>query len=453
MNFRYDLNGLRALAVVFVVLYHFKVSGFNGGFIGVDIFFVISGFLMFNIINNGVENGDFNFLNFYKNRAIRIIPALFVMILTILFLAYIFFELNEFKYVSSIAVKSLLFVSNITYSKIIPDYFEGTNESNIFLHTWSLSVEWVFYLTFPVMLVIVKKLNIKVEYALIVIVLISLSYSQYLIDTNYNLAFYSTLSRCWEMAIGAITALVSSKFSWESKALGIVGGVFIGLSLYMYSSSTIWPGIYAALPTIGTALIILSKSLNSASFYKNTIVQLVGKSSYSIYLWHWPIVLIFEAVKIQFNLHNWFVFLIVLISFLIGIISYKYIEIPTIKFFKTKKAKVIGISYCCSLVSILLLSKIAVAFYPFTTPINEVEVKNKNTNLMEPRYLECMANKDELKPCKFGSGNQLRAVIIGDSHAIAVARSISNAAKNGYIEVLSVKVSYAEETVQLNLVN
>ena len=97
MNFRYDLNGLRALAVVFVVLYHFKVSGFNGGFIGVDIFFVISGFLMFNIINNGVENGDFNFLNFYKNRAIRIIPALFVMILTILFLAYIFFELNEFE--------------------------------------------------------------------------------------------------------------------------------------------------------------------------------------------------------------------------------------------------------------------------------------------------------------------------------------------------------------------
>ena len=208
-QFRTDINGLRAYAVILVVLFHFKVLGFSAGFLGVDIFFVISGYLMSKIIIEKLNENNFTFFDFYLSRALRIIPALFFLILFITILGWFIFIPEDFKNFSKDARYSLTFLSNNLYYRQAGDYFAANTHDKALLHTWSLSVEWQFYLIFPILLVAFQKfIQPKKLMGLFLILLFSASLLSSIIITPKDsiYAFFSLTTRAWELIAGGLVS-------------------------------------------------------------------------------------------------------------------------------------------------------------------------------------------------------------------------------------------------------
>lgn len=325
MNFRFDINGLRAYAVLFVVLFHFGVFGFTGGFIGVDVFFVISGFLMTKIIMDGLKNNQFSIIQFYTNRAIRIIPALAILCIFLLIAGWFQLIPTDFKALSKHIIASLLFVSNIVYWRE-SGYFDADAHEKILLHTWSLSVEWQFYLLLPIYLVITYRLlKNKTIYSLAVLFLVSLVLAHFLSTYRPSAAFYLLPTRAWEMILGGFLYFLPKPNLNKTfkNILEIIGFFGIIASLFLYTSNTPWSSLYTLIPTFGTALILYAQNQDSI-FTNNKIAQFLGTSSYSIYLWHWPIVFWIFNKNLQGNI--FFIIFGILISVLLGYLSAKYIE-------------------------------------------------------------------------------------------------------------------------------
>ncbi|QJD95173.1 acyltransferase [Mucilaginibacter robiniae] len=213
-NFRYDINALRAVAILGVLLFHYNVPFFAGGFSGVDVFFVISGYLMSRIIINSIDKSTFSFIDFYSKRIKRIVPALLIVILTITIICFFFYFPEDYKLNEKYGTASLIFLSNILYWKS-SGYFDPASNTNIFLHTWSLSVEWQFYMLYPIALLILSKLfKKKPQYwtffilSTISIIVLSFLYTQH----KATASFYLLPSRSWEMMFGGIAFFAEEKF-------------------------------------------------------------------------------------------------------------------------------------------------------------------------------------------------------------------------------------------------
>lgn len=204
-NFRFDINALRALAVIAVLLFHFDHNLFPGGFVGVDIFFVISGYLMTAIILKGLNQGNFSLLRFYKMRAKRIVPALVAVCAACLLFGFCNFGTISFELLSRHIRDSLLFISNFTYLRESTDYFGAEAFSKILLHSWSLSVEWQFYLLYPLLLIAYVKIfrNKSLLYPISLLFVVSLGCSVYYAEENTELAYYMLHTRAFELLIGA----------------------------------------------------------------------------------------------------------------------------------------------------------------------------------------------------------------------------------------------------------
>ncbi len=207
-KFRADINGLRAIAVLSVMFFHFNQGLVPGGFAGVDVFFVISGFLMTSIIFRGLESNNFSLWSFLKARARRIVPALVTVISIVLALGYLFFEPLTYQLVGKHGFSSLLFISNITYANEA-GYFDADSFSKLFLHTWSLSVEWQFYIVYPIVLIILSKLfSIKTLKKIVVIsAIIIFVFCVYFSSINKTLSYFMIYTRGWEMLFGSIAFL------------------------------------------------------------------------------------------------------------------------------------------------------------------------------------------------------------------------------------------------------
>ena len=326
-NFRYDINALRAIAVLGVVMFHYKVPGFGGGFCGVDIFFVISGYLMSRIIINGIGKGNFSVLDFYIRRAKRIIPALLVLVAVMSCVAFFLYFPEDYKTNEGNAASSLVFLSNIYYM-LHSGYFAADAESNIFLHTWSLSVEWQFYLIYPLILLLilkrpeVKKLNyIYFLSVTAFLCLISIYYTKYH-PTEF---FYLLPSRAWEMLFGGVALLSEpwfAKFRYKNIA-AILGYTVLAFCIILIPTSANWPSKITIVPVLTTCLIIAA-NFNDFKLIKLTALQSIGKMSYSVYLWHWPIYVVALYLGYQ---SNWeFIIGLIAISFVLGYLSFRYIE-------------------------------------------------------------------------------------------------------------------------------
>ncbi|SDH55794.1 Peptidoglycan/LPS O-acetylase OafA/YrhL, contains acyltransferase and SGNH-hydrolase domains [Vibrio xiamenensis] len=325
MNFRYDINGLRAIAVIAVVIFHFKSTLMPGGFAGVDIFFVISGFLMTGIIFRGLEENAFNLFKFYVARANRIIPALSVVCVCLLIYGWFFLSPIEYQEVGKHVTASLFFVSNIVY-KHESGYFDADSHFKWLLHTWSLSVEWQFYILYPLVLVLLKRfLSITNLKRLVVVgAIFSLLISIVLTMRSPTAAYYLFPTRAWEMMCGGIAYIYPLSLSIKlKKRVEWAGLLLIVLSYALISSHTPWPGYLALLPVLGAYLILIANRQDSV-VTNNVVFQYIGKWSYSIYLWHWPLV-----VFGYFSIDYWFIFGGPL-SILLGWVSYRWVE--SIKF-------------------------------------------------------------------------------------------------------------------------
>ena len=330
-EFRDDINGLRAWAVAAVLLFHFQVPGFSAGFIGVDIFFVISGFLMTGIVLRGLENGNFSLWQFYMARARRIIPALMLLIAVLLVLGWFWLPTPDYKSLGSQSAYSLSFLSNIHYWRSA-GYFDSAAHEKWLLHTWSLGIEMQFYILYPVFALVVWKIRAGITafaWSLVALFVVSLALSIIASSWKPVAAFYLLPTRGWELAAGGLVFLLSrNQGHWKQygSLLNGVGLLLWGVGFSVIDSSFPWPSGWALLPVIGTGLIILA-SQNDARLMVNPLAGWLGNISYSMYLWHWPLVVALYFLGVE---EQWlWVVAGLLLSLLLGYISFKFIENPT----------------------------------------------------------------------------------------------------------------------------
>ncbi|WIH19059.1 acyltransferase family protein [Photobacterium damselae] len=327
MKFRTDINGLRALAVIAVVLFHFNPSWVPGGFAGVDVFFVISGFLMTGIIFRGLENNNFSIINFYVARANRIIPALSVVCLALLVFGWFYLTPLDYRALGKHVASSMGFLSNVIYWRE-SGYFDTASHSKWLLHTWSLSVEWQFYMIYPVVLVLLKKCMslTNIKRLLVVGTVIGFIFSAYATYRWPNPAYFLLPTRAWEMMMGGLAFLYPLQNLKETskKYLEWVGIALILASYAFISKDNLWPGYLALIPVLGAYLVIIANR-NGSVITDNIVMQKVGLWSYSIYLWHWPVV----VFGYYFEMQHW-EWIGIPVSVVLGFCSYKFVE--SIKF-------------------------------------------------------------------------------------------------------------------------
>lgn len=339
MKFRSDINGLRAYAVIGVVIFHFFPNLLGGGFAGVDVFFVISGYLMTAIIFNGVDTGSFSLIRFYLSRANRIIPPLAVLCTFIFIWGFFFLPIYDFRIVGRDLFGAITFTSNVIFS-LKQDYFEG--DTNFLLHTWSLAAEWQFYIFYPLIILVAKKItNLRfTKYLLLFLFVFSLVCSVIYSSLYPSESYYLLPTRAWEMLAGGLAFLFPFSFKVrEGRAVEILGIILVISSYLLIDEQTIWPGYMALLPVFGTYLVILSSSHTSV-FTGNFVAQYIGRWSYSIYLWHWPVAVCFSYYFIPEDLKV----IGLLLSIALGFLSYKYIESFSFKPFKLSSAALVHVS-------------------------------------------------------------------------------------------------------------
>ncbi len=294
VRFRADINGLRALAVTAVVLFHLKLSFVPGGFAGVDVFFVISGYLMTLIITRRMAKGSFGLIGFYRDRARRIVPPLYGMIFGLFVFGYFFIDLYNYQKLGSTGVSALLFFSNFRFWEAT-GYFDTTSSTKWLLHTWSLSVEWQFYLIYPLILMALNRFVAAQRWRLIVIwSLTTLSLAACVAFSKEHPAstFYLLPFRAWEMLAGGLVALQFDKAPSDKRlslVLFIAGLALILIACLTFDAHRPWPYYWAIIPVLGTCLVIVARQTGTVLF-ANPVTGFLGAWSYSIYLWHWPLI-------------------------------------------------------------------------------------------------------------------------------------------------------------------
>ena len=430
-NFRYDINGLRAYAVILVVLFHFGIIGFAAGFIGVDIFFVISGFLMTSIVIKSLDKGNFSLLKFYLARGIRIVPALFVVSTIVLILGWFLVLPTDYKALAKHTLSSINFFSNIVYWRE-SGYFDTDSHNKALLHTWSLSVEWQFYLVFPIIVALLYKIKKSRNFLLTFFILgtiISLILSIIITAKNPSAGFFLLPTRAWEMLAGGLIFFIPKEKVPYKKPLEFIGFFLIAISCYIFSTDTLWPSYNAILPVLGAFLILLAHQQNSI-FTKGSVFQWLGNNSYSIYLWHWPIVFFLH----YFYKNDDYIFITagIVLSIILGWLSYTYIENPTRK--KLSNLSIVK-AYFLWFLSISILSLISIMIFKFDGVknrfSNEINNISNTINDINPRRDECLGKQDDsqLKKCTYGDG-PLSLIVVGDSHASAMLNGVINALPN-----------------------
>lgn len=337
MNYRKEIDGLRALAVIPVILYHAGLQGFAGGYVGVDIFFVISGYLITTILISEMQAGTFSLIGFYERRARRILPALFLVLLVCLPFAWLWLQPLALTNFSESLVAVTLFISNIFFWKH-GGYFDIESELNPLLHTWSLAVEEQYYVIFPLFLMLAWRFGKKWIVGLLLIgsmASLALAYKGSL--TFSTTAFYLLPGRGWELLVGAFTAFYltsnkvapTAKKSLVNQLFGTLGLALIIYSIVYFNKDTPFPGLYTLVPTIGAALIILCTSQQTAvgKLLGSKVFVGIGLISYSAYLWHQPL--------FSFARHHSFgepsqalLIALSIASIVLAYFSWKYVETP-----------------------------------------------------------------------------------------------------------------------------
>ncbi len=297
IKYRSEIDGLRALAVLPVILFHAGFNAFSGGFVGVDVFFVISGYLITTILINELEAGNFSIVHFYERRARRILPALFLVMFACLPFAWFWLLPQDMKSFSQSLVAVSVFASNILFWRT-SGYFDTATELKPLIHTWSLAVEEQYYVLFPLFMLIAWKLGKRWTVGILaVLAAISLGFAQWGAYAKPAFTFYMLPTRAWELLIGAFVAFYYSEHNikkhkyWASELGSLLGFVLIGYATFSYNEKTPFPSIYALVPTIGAALIIVfatNKTLIGKLLSTKPFLW-IGLISYSAYLWHQPL--------------------------------------------------------------------------------------------------------------------------------------------------------------------
>lgn len=443
MQYRRDIDGLRAIAILPVVLYHAGFPGVTGGFIGVDVFFVISGFLITSIVASEISENRFSLLSFYERRARRIVPALTAVVAATFAVAWFILLPNEVQGLGQSALATAVFASNI-YFTLKLDYFAPAAEFLPLLHTWSLAVEEQFYLFFPPLLVLLYAwIGPKAAaWGVLGLSLLSLAAAVIMLDVQPSWVFYLIFFRAWELGVGALLALCHLPKIGNPRmrnALGFVGLGAILIPVFLYDSSISFPGLAALPPVLGTAMLIYI----GAHSQKNAVSRVLSLSilvwfgliSYSLYLWHWPVLAFLRILREDAHLPLTIGLSAAFFSVLLAWLSYRFIERP----FRSKPPVGFSQKTILSLSTVALLGIVLVG--------GLLHITDGAPNRLSPRALELAAfteghNTDIGKCfdklpsdglCSLGSDAPADGAIDflfwGDSHAEAMRSGIDLAAQ------------------------
>ena len=415
MKFREDINALRAIAVISVVIFHFNHKWLPGGFAGVDVFFVISGFLMTMIIIKGIERESFSTIDFYKARVRRIIPALAALCFFLIVIGLFLLPPIDYLNLGKHSAASLTFVSNIVYWTE-SNYFNPDSNEKWLLHTWSLSVEWQFYLIYPLILVFLRKfLSIhKIKVLILVTTILAFCFSIFVTAKSSSAAYFLLPTRAWQMLAGGLVFLypIAIKDNFKTP-LQVTGLFLIVLSFFVFSSSTPWPGYASIMPIAGTCAVLIANNGNS-QLVSNRLAHLFGKWSYSIYLWPWPVV----VAGYYFELGSYWWVIGMPLSVFLGALSFTFIESKTLKDYRLERAR-----YCLQPLQFAFLSMAFGLSIFYTngflfrlTPSNQLLVQSAIEAKEDWNYPEANLEIASLK-VRFIEGNSDKNILVlGASH-------------------------------------
>jgi peptidoglycan/LPS O-acetylase OafA/YrhL len=358
-RYRPDVDGLRAVAVLLVVTFHYFRKEFPGGFIGVDIFFVISGFLITGIVVREIEVGKFSLLGFYARRVRRIFPALIVVLCAALVLGWLWLLPAAYEQLSSDVVASAAFAANIALW-LKSGYFDIESAKKPLLHLWSLGIEEQFYLAWPLLLMLAARLRLNLLAATAVLGGLSFALNVAMIGPDPVATFYLPFTRAWELLAGGALAIGWGRIGHGAAASNLralAGVVLIAVAAFLLDPNRAFPGWWALLPVTGAALMLSAPMAWGAKrLLSSPIFVWFGLISYPLYLWHWPLRVFFTAIK--FNeitlIERW---LSIGLSILLAWATYRFIETP-IRFGRPSAAKPLWL--CGGMITVALAGAIVV---------------------------------------------------------------------------------------------
>lgn len=437
LGYRSDIDGLRAIAILLVVAAHAKVPGLAGGFVGVDVFFVLSGYLVSALLTQELFScGRINFVAFYARRFRRLLPALLVMLLGTGSAALVILPASEQITQTMAAACAALGLSNFHFAFAELDYFGPGAENNLFLHTWSLGVEEQFYLIWPALLIVVisatrclgHSLRMAcLKWTMALLIVISLGCCILLTDRAPAQAFYMIPSRAWQFALGALAWLQFQPAMAASprlmRGLGWLGLGMIGLAALLLDTSTGYPGMWALLPSLGTAAVLVAGSVQAGKgggrWLSMRPLQAVGRVSYSWYLWHWPVLLLGGALMPLANLATRCI--LVLIALALAALSYRVVEMP-IRSSRPLAARPRVVVY--GAIALMLMSANLLSNHWQNMALEKVESPEQrryaaaraDVPLIYARACDDWFHSAALKLCSFGRNDAPHTVVImGDS--------------------------------------
>ena len=425
-RYRADIDGLRAVAILLVVLFHSGVTSLQGGFIGVDLFFVISGFLIGGIISREIAEKRFSFYQFYLRRIRRIAPALFFMMTILLAIGFFLLSPLEFSQLAKYSVAVFISVPNMLLLKS-GDYFSSDSDLNPLLMTWSLGIEEQFYIVLPFILLLAVRLRRSMVSVVLTLSLLSLVACIWLTSVDSTQAFYLLPTRAWELGAGVLLALWKPQpvTGRAASLMNLLGWLLIIASSVLISSDDHFPGWVAIIPVVAGCLMIGARSELNQLLLENPLMRFIGKISYSWYLWHWPL-LSLARICSDNPLTIWQGLMISTFALGIAWFSWRFVEQPFRQTGAGTRWVIPG--YCAS--SLLAAGAMVLLW---------------QTGGMKSRVSELVVNADSWKisaqrnPCLLSYGANLPSkdsecqpnttrpgiALIGDSHAAALRASVS----------------------------
>ncbi len=457
-SYRPDIDGLRAIAVLAVVLYHAFPQWVRGGFIGVDIFFVISGYLITSIILADLEKDSFSFRSFYASRIIRIFPALTLVLLAVLSFGWIELLAREYKQLGLYAAASALFFTNLLAQSDSGNYFDAGAEEKPLLHLWSLGVEEQFYIVWPLMLVFFFRSNRKVLIGIAGVGLFSFLIGIWLSFTAPAIAFYSPITRFFELMMGGYLSYqarnnndaVESYFRHHFflNILSLAGAILIAMGLLLIDSKRIFPGAWVLLPTVGTALLIKAGPTAWINRYVLQIKPLVwiGLISFPLYLWHWPLLSFAHIVEGGMPAREVRA-LCVFVAIALAWLTYRYLEIPIrLRKYRNNRAwqRQVALRLLLVMGMIAVFGATLFLFQGLKNRIPHLQSYEQDFSARENVDLinilaPCTSGVSHVAKClSTGKSATEKIVVIGDSHGAALSLGLFKAVNevNSSIELV-----------------
>lgn len=453
-DFRGDINALRAAAVIGVLLFHLKLPVLQGGFAGVDVFFVISGYLMTRIILKALDGDNFSYWDFIAKRVKRIIPALLAVITVFLVLGFFLYLPDDYKLAQRNASASLLFLSNVLYWKSTSSYFDTSSDTNVFLHTWSLSVEWQFYMIYPIILAGLTKLvkkRILLLYVLSGVTILIAAFSIFLSYSKPSAAFYLLPTRSWEMIAGGIAFLLEGNFKIErwKRPAAYLGYAIILISFLFLNDALMWPGIFTVLPVLGTFLVIIAKA-EGLQLVDSSITQFFGKISYSLYLWHWPVYVVSQYFGLVLSPFN--VVMLIALSIGLAVLSFQWIEQGR---YETRKVSFAGAMLVIITAGFASISLNSGVFKSRAIEIAGYSASHEKEIDSQFARGSCFiaAGKDgfNYNSCLCFDDQKKNLLLLGDSHAAQLSQSLKEKLNKMNVNVLQATAAGVLPTLNGNL--